>query len=222
MTPILFDFNGTMFADAKKHEIAWGQFLVAKLGRRISGEEFRKYVYGPLNDAIIRHFFGDDLSVQERRALGEEKERLYRDLCYADPENLRLVKGLPALLDALACRNVPMNIATCSYAANVDFYFRAFGLAKWFDRKKIAYDDGDTPGKPDPAIYLLAAKNIGVEISDCTVVEDSLIGIRAARLAGVRRIVAIATANPRKTLEKAEGVDAVIEDFTEFSPELYG
>ncbi len=43
--------------------------------------------------------------------------------------------------------------------------------------------------KPDPAIYLLAAKELGVEPGRCVVVEDSHIGLRAAKAAGMRCMV---------------------------------
>ena len=43
--------------------------------------------------------------------------------------------------------------------------------------------------KPDPAIYLLAAKELGVEPGRCVVVEDSHIGVRAAKAAGMRCMV---------------------------------
>ena len=43
--------------------------------------------------------------------------------------------------------------------------------------------------KPDPAIYLLAARELGVEPGRCVVVEDSHIGVRAAKAAGMRCMV---------------------------------
>ena len=43
--------------------------------------------------------------------------------------------------------------------------------------------------KPDPAIYLLAAKELGVEPARCVVIEDSHIGLRAAKAAGMRCVV---------------------------------
>ncbi len=43
--------------------------------------------------------------------------------------------------------------------------------------------------KPDPAIYTLAASTLGVEPSRCVVVEDSAIGLAAAKAAGMKCIV---------------------------------
>lgn len=211
-TPVLFDFNGTMFFDTEKHKAAWRKFFYAKLKRPLTNEEFQRYVYGPPNDFILRHFLGADLPAAECSALSEEKEKIYRDLCLDDPDGLHLAEGLTALLYELQRRNTPMNIATGSCKSNVDFYFSAFGLDRWFDPEKVAYDDGTTPGKPDPAIYHHAARNIGVSAADCTIFEDSAPGILAARASGAKKVIVI-DKNAEKSAPPPAGVFAVAPDF---------
>lgn len=64
-------------------------------------------------------------------------------------------------------------------------------MERWFDPEKIVYDDGTLPGKPNPDIYLKAARTIGLAPSRCVVVEDAVSGIEAARRAGAGYIVAM-------------------------------
>ena len=216
MKAIIFDFNGTMFSDTEKNRLAWSEFLETLIGRKITDAEFMTYVCGPINDAVLRHFYRADLTKAEVEVLSEKKEQIYRRLCLEDAENLRLMKGLAALLNQLQEKGIPFTIATGSCASNVDFYFAHLGLGKWFDRQRVVYDDGTIPGKPNPEIYLRACEVLGVAPKDCAVVEDSIVGIQAARDAGVGKIVAIATSNPYAVLSNIPEVDLVISDFNEF------
>jgi sugar-phosphatase len=65
-------------------------------------------------------------------------------------------------------------------------------------------------GKPDPEGYLAAAAGLGVDITECLVIEDSPAGIEAGRAAGAH-VLAVATSHPRSALVRAH---AVVEDLT--------
>ena len=45
-------------------------------------------------------------------------------------------------------------------------------LGKWFDIDKVVHKDGKILSKPVPDMYLKAAENIGLQVSDCTIFED--------------------------------------------------
>ncbi|GMP34004.1 hypothetical protein CsSME_00007071 [Camellia sinensis var. sinensis] len=57
------------------------------------------------------------------------------------------------------------------------------------EKIKIFAGDVVPRKKPDPAVYILAATTLGVEPSSCVVVEDSAIGLAAAKAAGMKCIV---------------------------------
>jgi len=63
-------------------------------------------------------------------------------------------------------------------------------------------------GKPDPEVYFLAARRIGVNPEECIVFEDSLVGVQAARRAGMRAI-GVATAHTAAELTAAGAEDAI-------------
>ena len=214
---ILFDFNGTMLFDTKLQEDVWREFLKSKTNREISDEEIHKYIHGGNNKTVLSYFFNRDFSNEEVEKLGEEKERMYREMCLKDTKMFKLVKGLPEFLDKLKEANIPVTIATGAPISNVKFYFEHLNLGKWFDINKVVYTDGSFKGKPEPDIFLKAAKNIDVNIEDCAVFEDAMLGIEAAKKANVAKIIVVSSTLNNEKLKSIGGISQVITDFTEIS-----
>ncbi len=194
MIGILFDFNGTMFFDEKFQEEAWKTFMSQKIGRDITDEEFQEYIHGRNANDSLTYFLKRTLTKQEVAELEEEKEIIYRELCL-NSHDFKLADGLIHFLDELKKRNIPMTIATASCYNNVQFFFDNLDLDRWFDITKVAYNDGNIPGKPEPDLYLKAAENIGVDIQNCVIFEDSNSGIESARRAGVAKIIKVDSMN---------------------------
>jgi beta-phosphoglucomutase len=74
----------------------------------------------------------------------------------------------------------------------------------------------DVPGKPDPALFLAAAAELGLPPAACLVVEDAPAGIAAARRAGMATL-AIARADDAPALHEA-GADRVVVSLAELTP----
>lgn len=216
MQPIIFNFNGTMFLDAKENKLAWQKEIKNISGKIISDAEFTSFVDGSMNEDIIRHFMGADISNMKIRLYAEEKEMIYRNLCLQNSKMLHLVPSLVPLLNELRAKNALMNIATVSTPGNVEFYFKQLDLARWFNRNNIVCNDGSFTSKPSPVIYLKAARAIGVQPEDCIVIEDSIPGIKSAINAGVKTIVAVASTTLVERLKAISEVTTIIKDFAEF------
>lgn len=142
------------------------------------------------------------------KALGEEKEAIYREV-YA-PE-IRPVRGLVELLEELRRRGIRCAVGSSCCRENVDFVLSNCGITDYFSC--IVSGDRVTRCKPDPEIYLLAAEGLHLPSAECLVFEDARVGITAARRAGAGRIVALATTLPRHTLATQTEADVVIDDF---------
>lgn len=209
---VLFDFNGTLFYDSWIHEEVWIQFFKEKLNYEMSKEEFMQRIFGRDNNAIIKEMFGID-DLEKVHALSEEKEVMYRDVCRS--MDISLVKGAQDFFDYLVEKKIPFNIATGANQSNVDFYFEAFHLDKWFDYTKVVCDDGYLPGKPDPTVYLKAAENLNMDASECIIIEDSTTGVKAAKAAHAKEIYVISN---KETF--SEEVNAVVKDFHELMEKL--
>lgn len=213
MKAVIFDFNGTLFYDTPLHIEAWKEYVKDTLHRELSDEEFMRRIWGRDNNAIVRDMYDcDDLN--EIHRISEEKEKKYRDIC--ETLDISLVDGATDFFDELKRRNIPFTIATGANKSNVDFYFKVFHLDKWFDYDKVIYDDGYLPGKPDPTIYLKAAQKINVNCEDCLVIEDSLVGVKSAKSAGVKKIAVVVQEN-----EFNEDVTYIIHDFHELMEQLW-
>lgn len=211
---ILFDFNGTMFYDGELQEISWRDYLQRKIGREVTDSEFQEYVHGRNADSTFAYFFGRELSKIEVEDFTEEKEIIYRELCLANKEKFKLANGLAEFLDYLKEHKIPFTIATASKFNNVKFFFEHLDLGKWFDLYKVVHDDGTFPGKPEPEIYLKAANKIGIPINECVVFEDAKSGILSAYRAGACKVVGVASMINKQNMLKMEGVNKVIEDYT--------
>lgn len=217
---LIFDFNGTLFWDSDKHELAWRIFIKELCNRDISDSEFLQYVHGRNNDFILGYFLETSLSVDVIDDLSEEKEIIYRKLCIEDTVNFQLAPGAIRLLDNLKRCNIPRAIATASTKVNVDFYRKEFQLNKWFDDDKIIYNDGTIKGKPNPDIYIKAAKMIQVDVQNCVVIEDAISGIQSAYKAGIGKIIAISPKDRQAIFEDVKEVDCIINDFNEVECEV--
>ena len=180
-----------------------------------------KHMFGRTNEQILEYALKRKPTPEMVEEIGQEKEEYYRQMCLASPETLHLTKGAVELLDFLKENNIPRTIATMSDKTNVDFYFKTFDLANWFEYDKVVYADGIIPSKPAPDIYEIAAKNLELAPQDCIVVEDAISGINSARDAKIGKIIAICTEEPPELYQSMPCVTGIINDFTEFDKNLF-
>ncbi len=209
---VIFDFNGTLFDDTDLHNSAWKEFA-SRYGRILLPEELELNIHGYTNREILQFLFNRKLDKHEEEDRYEEKEEIYRQLCYQHPQKCILTPGAVYFLDYLQQQNIPRTIATASYFKNVELYFSLFNLSQWFDRDKIVYDTGEYRGKPFPDMFLAAAEKINVPISQCMIIEDSLGGVTAAKNAGAAKIVALSCDNNPGKFSQFDFIDQIITDF---------
>ena len=214
MTPagLLFDFNGTLFLDNALNDAAWNQLAQLLRGFPFSEEEQRNFVRGKSNAAAVRRILGENTSEADCAKYSEQKEEIYLALCQdlQAQGKLSLAPGAEEFLEQAKILGYPRNIATSAQPGNVDYYFSAFGLDRWFDRDKVSCLLPGIPGKPAPDVYLRACARLG----DCWVLEDAASGIQSAKNAGAAKIIAIGeNDDARQILRDNPLVDQVISDF---------
>ena len=217
MKGIIFDFNGTLFWDSQLHLDAWREYSKRLRDVPFSDEEMLKYMFGRTNADIIKYAIGKEPEPELVEKIAAEKEEYYRNMC----RDMKLAPGAEEFLDFLKENNIPRTIATMSEWSNVEFYIKNFNLEKWFDLDKIVYSNGIIPGKPAPDIYLIAAKNINLEPSDCVVIEDALSGIEAAINAGIGMVMAIASREPVDFYKNIVGVNKIITNFSQIDKNIF-
>ena len=117
-----------------------------------------------------------------------------REFYQAAIGRLTPMPGVLALLDALDQENIPCAVASNSERVWVDRVLDITGLTGRF--QVIATADEVARPKPDPDVYLLAAKRLGMDPKHCVAFEDSPRGLAAAHAAGMFT-VAVPTALTR-------------------------
>lgn len=221
MKGIIFDFNGTLYWDSHLHYEAWREYSKLLRGYEFTDAEMREKMFGHTNADIIEYCIGEKPTDEMVEKYGKEKEAVYRKRCLLKPDEFKLAPGAVEFLDYLKERDIPMTIATMSEWDNVEFYIKEFKLCKWFDLDKIVYSDGTIPGKPAPDIFMIAAERIGLNPSECVVVEDAIAGINSAKTAGIGKVIAIASLEPVEYYKNIEGVADIIKDFNEFDRSVF-
>lgn len=209
---VIFDFNGTLFMDHDKHQIAWNKMALLLRDKAISQEELYTKLNGVPNKEIIRYLTRVPLSDQQIQDYSLMKEQFYREACLNDQEHFHLVKGVEAYFNLLKQRGIPFTIASASIKENIDFFIHSFRLDKWIDVNTIVYDNGAYTSKE--AMFLEASRRLKVDIKDCLVFEDSLSGIKHAYQAGCKQII-VMNSTESENYRKLPGVVQIIHDFSE-------
>jgi HAD superfamily hydrolase (TIGR01509 family) len=153
---------------------------------------------------------GRPTSSAEAQRLAARKQEHYRRLAAGGPV---LVRGVAEFVGALAVRGVPRAVATSASRHDVEALLTRAALRARFETVVAAEDV--RRGKPDPEVYLLAARRLGVAPGHCLVFEDALVGVQAARSAGMRTI-GVKTAHTESEL-RAAGAERAVENFEEIS-----
>lgn len=203
---LVFDMDGTLTDNMHIHHKAWMQFIKEKnLG--IDAETFeRDYHKGTLIE-VMERFFPDIKSEAQLRELGNEKEALYRKI-YAP--QIHPLPGLIVFLEQIREKEIPIGLATMGDQNNIDLTLKGLGVTSFFHSTTGGHQV--KKGKPNPEIFLMAAKKMGVNPSDCLAFEDTQSGIAAAQAAGME-VVGIATQFSEKELLEL-GCVATLKDYT--------
>jgi HAD superfamily hydrolase (TIGR01509 family) len=174
---VTFDLDGLMFNTEELYQEVGGMIL-AKRGKEFTAELLDQMM-GRKSDValglMIKYHQLDDTPEQ----LAAETAALFGGIL---PDKLRPMKGLLELLAALEAARIPKGIATSSGRAFVNHVLGAFEMAPRF--AFVLTSEDIVHGKPEPDVYLLAARRHGVMPGEMMVLEDSQFGCAAAVAAG--------------------------------------
>ncbi|MEM9328529.1 MAG: HAD family phosphatase [Bacteroidota bacterium] len=200
---VLFDMDGVIVDNHRYHFQAW-LILGEKYGKSFDENTYKEQLNGRTLTEVVQYIFGDDgIDTEGIRAIGEEKEALYRKLYRP---HLAMTPGLADFMADCERLDVPMVVGTSAPPVNVDFTLDGLGIRSKF--RAILDERAVTKGKPHPEIYEKCAKAIGLANQQCVVFEDAVSGIKAGQSAG-SKVIALATSHDRSELS----ADLVIDDF---------
>jgi beta-phosphoglucomutase len=205
----IFDLDGVIVDTAHYHFLAWKR-LANELGVEFTKDdnERLKGVSRMRSMEIIMELGDVKLSPHEKEQLANKKNTWFVD--YVErmaPEEI--FPGVKGLIRELKAQGIKIGLASSS--KNAMTVLQILHIQNEFD----AVVDGTmvTHSKPDPEIFLLAAKKLGVEPSECLVFEDAEAGVEAAIAAGMKCV----GIGPVTQLNKA---DKVLDKTGEFEVEM--
>lgn len=181
---VLFDLDGVLLDSEGQYSIFWGQ-MDQEYPTGIP--EFASYIKGFHLTRILGYFADDEVRGHVLHKLIEFERHM----------RFEFFPGALEFVQQLRNHGIPMVIVTSSDRKKMQsLYEQHPQFPTLFDH--IITGDMVTKAKPDPECFLTAAQQIGIDIKDCIVFEDSRNGLIAARDSGAR-VIGVAT-----TLSAAE------------------
>jgi len=204
---VLFDFNGVIIKDEPLHEQLIEQLLIEENLRPKRGE-FRQYCLGRsdracLKDILLRR--GRFVSDAVLNGLIARKTQAYQSLLQTIAQ-LPISPGLEDFILKLQAANLKLAVVTGALRAELEIVLNRTNIAQYFSVSVTA--DDLMVSKPDPDGYLLAVERLNqmhpalnLQPSECLVIEDTQVGITAAKRAGMD-VVGIANTYPFHMLQR--------------------
>jgi len=216
---ILFDCDGTLVESevvCAKADIS----ILAEFGiHYASPEDFLTEFMGVANGKIV-----EILNERHGTAIPVAwfVEEYARRAVALVPQGLGFFPETVAYIKNLAARKVKMAVVSNGKKDVVRLELEIAGIIECFGDNIFTVEDGPNP-KPAPDLYLMGAKALGVEPSQCLVVEDSVPGARAGVAAGAQVLGYNGFAHDKKGVEKRlleAGCSLVISDLSDINTYL--
>ena len=177
----IFDLDGVLVDTAKYHFLAWKR-LAGQLNIKFTEEdnEHLKGVSRMDSLEIILNSAGLKIDQKTKDEYADQKNRWYFEyINRMTPDEI--LPGSIELINDL--KKAGIKVALGSASRNTPLILERLRLENAFD----AIADGNIvlKAKPDPEVFLTAARMMGVNPEDCIVMEDAIAGIRAAKTAGM-------------------------------------
>lgn len=177
---IIFDNDGVLVDSEPLSNTILAAYLT-ELGHPTSYEDSLRDYMG----AAV-HRVHDLIEERTGRCLPADFDDILHARVFAAFEReLEPVEGVVEVLGKLAADGVPYCVASSGSHERIRVGHRKTGLDRWFDDRVVFSAQDVGRGKPAPDLFLYAAERMGVAPGRCAVVEDSPLGVAAARAAGM-------------------------------------
>lgn len=205
----IFDLDGVIVDTAKYHYLAWRN-LANALGFDFTEEqnELLKGVSRVKSLEILLSIGKVNLSEEKKQVLLIQKNKEYLEYVNKMTSE-EILPGVNDLLNFLEINDIKYALGSAS--KNAPLILEKVGLLKRF----TAIVDGNdvSKAKPDPEVFLIGAKKLGINPENCVVVEDAIAGIEAANAA---KMISIGIGDANVLYE----ADYVFKDMTAITPDF--
>lgn len=228
----VFDMDGVVTDTASVHERAWRETFDRYLERLavdagttpdpFTAEDYLSHVDGkPRFDGVRAFLASRGIELPEEtedgspsvRGIGDEKNALFGEML--ESGGATALPGVREFVSALTGAGI--RVAVISASRNAPEVLESAGVAGLFETRvdgNVANELG-LAGKPDPAVFLEAARRLGAEPGRTIVLEDALAGVEAGRSGGFGLVVGVDRGAGEADL-RSRGADAVVTTLEEF------
>jgi beta-phosphoglucomutase-like phosphatase (HAD superfamily) len=208
---IIFDLEGVIIDSVHLWDKGQEEFLARK-GFVYDKDKIKHLLTGSsLADGmkVMQNFYGFQGELEN---LIQERSEIMRNLFKVE---LEFIPGFENFYNSIR-NNYKMSIGTSLEREFLSVVDKKFGLSNMFGKNIFSVSDIGGLSKPNPAIFLHAAKMVSSLPENCVVIEDSPNGIDAAKKAGMRSIGITTT----YASEKLKDANFVVDSFGEISREM--
>ncbi len=182
---IIFDLDGVLVSTDEMHYQAWKR-LAQELGITGFSREDNQRQRGVSRMAsleVVLEKADRTYTDEEKAELAERKNNYYLELL-EDMDESAVLEDVKKVLKELKEKGLLLAVGSAS--KNAPVILEKTGLMPYLDKISCGLDT--TKSKPDPEVFLVAAKKLGLSPKDCLVVEDSAAGIMAAAAGGMKSL----------------------------------
>ena len=182
---VIFDLDGVLVSTDEMHYQAWKRLAQELHITGFTREDNRRQrgVSRMASLEIVLEKADRTYSEEEKIELAERKNGYYLELLEEMDES-SVLENVKDVLEKL--KNRGLLLAVGSASKNAPVILEKTGLMPYFDKISCGLDT--TKSKPDPEVFLVAAKKLGLPLEECLVVEDSAAGIEAAAAGGMKSL----------------------------------
>jgi HAD superfamily hydrolase (TIGR01509 family) len=206
MKAFIFDMDGTLIDNMAVHHKAW-QTTLSELGMPLTLEEVKLKCHGK-NEEILEKLFPNKYSEEQLQEISLSKELIYQKQYIND---LKPIDGLMAFLDDAKAKNIPLGIGTAAPETNVNFVLNNLPIRHYFD--SVIHSGMVSKGKPDPEVFQKVADELGYDLAECIVFEDSPTGAQTSQNAGCKSVILITT-HSEDEFDKYHNIKMIAKDYT--------
>lgn len=192
---IIFDMDGVILDSETISDITWKKAAEEK-GLSVNDEILNACRGTNKNDTmiILKKYYGSDF---DSEAFLERTSELFHVI--EEKDGIPLMPYAKEILEYLKPR-YRLALASSTRGPTVERQLKTAGVIDYFETRTTG--EMVIHSKPDPEIYLMACKSIGVEPAECAAIEDSLNGIKSAFAAGLNPVMVVDKIKPTEEIRK--------------------
>ena len=203
---IIFDMDGVL-VDSEPFHVEIEKRMFKKMGLNITDEEHAGYM-GIATDVMWAQI------IKKRKLQWDVNEMTQLTINESKPffnslEKIEPMTGIKDLLNKITEWKIPIAVASSSDPETIRIILQKSGLEKYFSHAISSLEVGKS--KPEPDVFIHAAKLLGAKPENCLVIEDSKNGIKAAKAAGMYCVAYSGLAAENQDQSQA---DLVIDDYS--------